>query len=113
MPLDRAHGEVLEGLGADYQLVPVEAYASTPAFSEACSYAARKLKEAGAIERPLAFYADDVIAQYYPRHKPAPLLVFIFCKKCRGGQERSEMSVERFVWYQFSVVKPLHMAGHA
>ena len=110
MPLNRTDGELIPGLGPDFEVMPTEIYASTDEFAQACEHAARKFKDAQAIETPLRFHVDDVLVQYYPRHRPSPLLVFIFCKKCKGGFDsddgprREAMPVERYVTYQYSVV---------
>jgi hypothetical protein len=119
MPINRTEGEIIGNLGGDFEIMPVEIYAATDEFKQACEHAAAKFKDAGVIETPLRFHVDDVQAQYYPRAKPAPLLVFLFCKKCRGGHDsaegpkREDMPIERFVTYQFSVIDTPHAPGHA
>ena len=118
MPLNRTEGEIIGNLGGDFQVMPLEVYARTEEFAAACEHAKDKFKAAGAIESPVRFYPDDVTVQYYPRHKPAPKLVFLFCKKCKGGHDsadgpkREDMPVERFVAYEYSVL-PTMPGAHA
>ena len=110
MPLNRTYGELIGNLGPDFHVMPLELYARMPEFSQACEHAAKKFKDAGAIESPIKFSSDDVVAQYYPNQKPTPLLVFLFCKKCKGGHDsedgprREAMPIERFVTYEYAVV---------
>lgn len=106
MPLNRTEGEAIAGLGPDYEIMPTEIYARSDEFTQACSWAAEKFKDSQAIESPVRFYPDDVLVQYYPRHKPTPILVFIFCKKCKGDYMREAMPVERFVTYKYDVLTP-------
>ena len=119
MPINRTDGELIGNLGPDYQVMPVELYANSAEFTAACEHAAEKFRDAGAIESPIRFNVDDVIAQYYPNHKPAPLLVFLFCKKCKGGHDRGDgprredMPIERFVTYEYKIIESLHAPGHA
>ena len=120
MPIDRTNGELIDGLGPDYAIMPPELWQNMPEFQEACEFAKTKFKDAQVIERPVRFYPDDVIVQLYPNIKPAPLLVFIFCKSCLGGLDEIEgpkkgvAAVERYVTYQFSVVGPtVNAIGHA
>ena len=120
MPLNKTDGELIAEYGPRFEVMPVQMYADTEEFRQACEYAAKKFKDAGAISLPVKFYPDDVIAQYYPYKKPAPLLVFIFCKKCKGGFDsdqgprREDMPVERYVTYEYSVISPnVGAVGHA
>ena len=120
MPINRTHGELIDALGPDYAVMPTELYVNLPEFKEACDYAIEKFKDSQAVEWPIRFGPDDIVVQLYPNIKPAPLLVFIFCKRCRGGlgdaegPKREAMSEERFVTYQFSVVGPnVNAIGHA
>jgi hypothetical protein len=111
MPLNKSEGERIEGFENEpFHIEPVESYARTPAFEEAARYCAEQLAVSGA-ERPVRFYPDDVSIQRYHAHKPWPVVIFLFCKPCRGGLDRTDMSVERISWYKFDEVKPTHETG--
>lgn len=112
MPINKTSGEYIEALGNEFRVMPTQLYANTEEFTAACDYAKEKFEAAQCLESPVRFGPDDVVAQFYYNIKPVPKLVFVFCKRCRGGLDAAEgptreaHSVERYVTFEYSVISP-------
>lgn len=92
--LDTEHGEVLEGLGSLYRVVPTDKWADTPLFQEAAMAATSKFKAAGKKfvndGEVMDFARGQVVCQEYPL---LDTLVIIFCSKVNGKY--------MYYWHQF------------
>lgn len=62
-PLNRERGELIEGLGLDYEVVPLSKWADTPMWDEACRMARRVYRKANV--REPSFDENTVIVQEY------------------------------------------------
>ncbi len=82
MPLDRIKGEVIDGLGHKYRVVPNGKWRDSQLFEEAAGRAARAFLKSGALW-PVTFDDMEVITQEYPAdHK----IAIVFLKQVRGKE---------------------------
>lgn len=82
MALDRKKGEIIEGLGSQFRIVPNGKWRETKLFEEAATRAAAAFLKSGAMW-PITFDEDDVLIQEYPADRKIAVL---FVKKIRGQE---------------------------
>jgi hypothetical protein len=89
MPLNHKTGEVIEGLGREFRVVPNEKWRESKLFDDAANSAAAAFLKAGALW-PILFDDEEVVTQEYPNDNR---LVIVFLKKIKG-----EDVLYPFVW---------------
>ena len=82
MALNKTEGEVVEGLGDAFRVVPNAKWRETKLFEEAANKAAQSFLDAGALW-PITFDDGEVLAQEYPRDRR---LLLLFAKNVRGKE---------------------------
>ena len=84
-PLDKVRGEVLEGLGHDYVVVPLSKWADTPMWEEACRQADLVFKRKGKVITPTFNEATVLVQEYHGEDRVA----FIFAHFGRKPFQRT------------------------
>jgi len=78
--LDKVNGELIEGLGRSFVVVPLRKWADTEMWTEARAKAAAAFGKKGALY-PVQISEDDVLVQEYPAQQR---LAFLFHRKVAG-----------------------------
>lgn len=82
MSLDKTRGEVIDGLGHAFRVVPNAKWRDSKLFEQAATKASEVFIRAGALW-PVSFDDAEVIMQEYPAERT---LAMVFAKKIRGNE---------------------------
>jgi hypothetical protein len=82
MPLDHTNGEIIEGLGKEFRVVPNDKWRESKLFETAARTAATAFLKAGALW-PVRFDDREILMQEYPADNR---LVIVFQKTIRGNE---------------------------